>query len=172
MFTFIPFIHLFIYLFVFFHWTLHCGSRIGLPVSPWFIPFVVCVLSKKILFAFEADGTKTREACRPRHRNAEKHQRLFSNPNIPAVFIYSQPPNPKPSPDFHDSAEKEHPLVVVTVPRQTSSDVFNSNMLRVIYSSLQTVKMWRPFDSLHSRRIISSSACCRLSDRLWLHQQI
>lgn len=69
-----------------------------------------------ILFAFEADGTKTREACRPRHRNAEKHQRLFSNPDIPAVFIYSHPPNPS-RPDFHGSAEKEPPLVAETVPR-------------------------------------------------------
>lgn len=60
----------------------------GLPVSPWFIPFVVCVLSKMILFAFEADGTKTREACRPRHRNAEKHLHLFSKIYIAALFFY------------------------------------------------------------------------------------
>lgn len=82
--------------------------------------YTVCCLChvKMILLAFEADETKTREACRPRHRNAEKHQHLFSNPDIPAVFIYSHPPTPSPQyPEFHGSAEKDHPLVVEIVPR-------------------------------------------------------
>lgn len=61
-----------------------------------------------ILFAFEADGTKTREPCSPdiewTYRNTEKHQCFFTNPDIQAV---SAPP-------LH-STEKEHPLVVKIV---------------------------------------------------------
>lgn len=79
------------------------------------------------------------------------HQLFFT-------FFYLHP-QPKQSPYFHSSAEKEHPLVV--------GPVAFPPLPMFCYSSLQTVKMWSLFDSAHFCRIISSSARCWLSDQFW-----